>query len=389
MITSELIGSPVYSIDEITAMPAGEYADHQQPTYRDRRELGRAAERLVCLPGLTTPDNIHGLRDTLADVGTGYDQRLVVVEGRCNDPVGNVAGRIGDAMVRRHVVEYDQDGNPRNVIHIARQHNSAKPRSSAIETINGVQVVSYMGDAVNGMAPDQRDPDPQRMVIAAEEALQMEQIMRGQPHVPAAHEALLLPFERSFVRQVDGKRYLLSADLPWIGMRTNGSNGRHWGHVELLQDIENPVGVKIGASSDADHIKELVARLDGHLPGKLTFMLRVGPHDQDRLPEIIDAIHDHAPESVLLYDIHGTTTTNEKGQKVRAVRSINAEIISLAALCASRGRLHGVHLETIGDSSRRECVETPDQEPTHPGGVDPQLNPPQFAAVLDAMQAIR
>ena len=43
----------------------------------------------------------------------------------------------------------------------------AKPRSSPLEEIDGVELPSYRGDIINGMGftPEERTPDPQREVL--------------------------------------------------------------------------------------------------------------------------------------------------------------------------------------------------------------------------------
>ena len=396
-IEKQLLGRPVYSQAEIIAMPDGDYTRHFQPTYSNQPELMAAVENIEHLTAPTTPENIIGLRHNLAAIAMGQLEVAIVLEGRCSEPLGDVGKMVGDSIIRQQVVEYDAHGAPRMVLglpvfHIRRGPlQSVKPRSNAVEVINGVEYTPYMGDAINGQAITERAPNPAQLQQAIIEGTQVVQTLGRQAgeHTPIAHEALSLTLERALVRQIEGKHYQLSADLPWVGMRTNGHNG-YFGHIEVLQGIENSVGVKIGVSSSAEHIKELAARFDGHLPGKLVFMLRLGTsqQDQQQLPQILEAIKQHAPQSVLLYDIHGTTLTNQHGQKIRATQNIIQEITALAGQCKQQGlQLHGVHLETTGDSNRLECVDTPNQRPTHPGSVDPQLNPRQLARVLSGIVA--
>ncbi len=383
MTTTERLAGRELTTDEIIEMPTGGYTDHYQPTYEDEAALRDAVDMLRSMETPTNAENITRLRKELASIACG-EEVVVILEGRCAEPL-DMSGET-DALVANTLVgveTVDRVMGESGVLHIRRgSGQKVKPRSSEFErTATGELIASYMGDGVNEVSVDGRTPDPRRMVAMAEQAFKLQSTLDelAGHHVPSAHEALLLPYERSLLTTVGGKNYLLSADLPWIGMRTNGIDDAH---VELLEGIENPVGVKIGADSDAEHIKGLVERLDGHLPGKLVFMLRVESDKQEQLAVILDAIREHAPQSVLLYDIHGTTQTIN-GKKIRAVENINHEIEDLAATCKEHElKLHGVHLETIGDDNRLECVETVNDVPTHPGGVDPQLNPRQLEEVL-------
>ena len=182
---------------------------------------------------------------------------------------------------------------------------------------------------------------------------------------------------------------LISGGVPWIGVRTNRLDGEH---VELLRDLANPIGIKIGPDSDAAHIAGLQEKLNpDNVPGKLTFMIRIPVDKIAAMQQVVDAIAEHAPDSNVLYDIHEVTKTNKDAppglQKIRAVEDIVAGVERLANHLHVRGlRLHGVHLETIMDDSRRECVETADQVPTHPGGVDPQLSPKQLEQVIEGIK---
>lgn len=53
------------------------------------------------------------------------------------------------------------------VVRIARMGGQyAKPRSSQTETIDGVTLPSFRGHNVNGLSPDDRLPDPERLLSA-------------------------------------------------------------------------------------------------------------------------------------------------------------------------------------------------------------------------------
>ena len=66
-----------------------------------------------------------------------------------------------------------------------------------------------------------------------------------------SHEALLLPYESCFVRvdSTTGHFYDVSSHLIWIGDRTKQIDGAH---VEFCSGISNPIGIKIGPSTDVN-----------------------------------------------------------------------------------------------------------------------------------------
>ena len=64
-----------------------------------------------------------------------------------------------------------------------------------------------------------------------------------------SHEALLLQYESALTRPVphrDG-HWNLSTHMPWVGVRTADLEGAH---IEYLRGIRNPIGVKVGPSTD-------------------------------------------------------------------------------------------------------------------------------------------
>ncbi len=298
----------------LAGLPIPDYANNFQPDYADQGTLLNTIRELQTTNAVTLPRQIDAFGSKLADIAAGRTGEPFLIVGGCSEdvdletPISDLVMhstaqlRVVASSALRHAVVAER----------SRGQNS-KPRSSATErTATGTRVPSYMGDAVNGKATHLREPDPSRMVAAAVQARDIEngltQIMRR--HVPAAHEALLLAYEESFIREdpKTGKRYLLSADLPWVGMRTNSPDGDH---VRMLADVENPVGVKIGPNSDEDHIKDLAGILNPEdRAGKLVLMLRVGSeHVEDTLPGVLSAIRRHAPEALLMYDLHGITRT--------------------------------------------------------------------------------
>lgn len=362
-------------------LPTPDYPVNFQPTFPDERRLFCGIRDLVAMEGVTTPRDIDYFR-TAAGITAG-----IVLFGSCHEVVDLRVPAKEKAKAVHQGLEIVGQTELDGMLAVYRGlRQSTKPRSDEFESLpDGRVVPSFMGDEVNGKHIDNRTPDPVRMVDSHLQALSIRQeLVRGTRgiHIPTAHEALLLAGELPFIRQdpETGKFYLLSADLPWIGVRTNRADGPH---VDMLSGVENTVGVKIDATSDEDHIRKLTDKLNpDRLPGKLLFMVRVELEQLDELELIVGAIAKHSPNSRLLYDMHGATKKTVNG-KVRAVPDILQGITNLSEVAQSAGLpLSGGHFETTHED-RLECIDEDGQLPTHPGEIDPRLNPSQTKIVYD------
>ncbi len=359
----------------VAELPRQPYNELCQPEYDDPTALETALQQVQHTEAPTTPEHICALRSMLGKIALGQDLRMVVIAGRCAEPLDGMTSQqvIADSLAMRQAVQNSISPAP---LFILRSGNNAKPRSNATE--HGV--ASHMGELVNAASIDRRDPDPARLPRAAVRAREVEAGLSEAlaSHQWHAHEALLLPYEHARLATMpDGRELLLSADLPWIGARTNSASGAH---AEMLSRVENVVGIKIDDSSTPEHIAALARKLNPYsIPGKLAFMLRLPPGKTARLHDVMDALASHAPNAIILYDIHGATRSMH-GHKIRALPEIAGQICEMAGIARQHGlRLHGIHVEATGDTTRRECTETPDELPTHSGGIDPQLNPNQLS----------
>ena len=92
----------------------------------------------------------------------------------------------------------------------------------------------------------------------------------------AAHEALLLDYERPLTR-IDsrtGHPYDVSGHFVWVGERTRDLDGAH---IDFVSRIHNPIGVKISPKADPDYVLRLIDKVDpDRQPGRLTFITRMG-----------------------------------------------------------------------------------------------------------------
>lgn len=376
----------------VASLPEPNYRANYQPIYSDTDQLIDAVAETVSTGGVTTPRQAEEFKDALAHMGQDDETALVITSG-CRETihVDTDISLLGRQALLEHKLLYSS--RLRKVVAASRNRGQyKKPRSEEIEIIDGKRVVSYMGDVVNGEDPSDREPDPSRIVAGAVQArdLETELAKRAGKHVFAAHEALLLPYEMAFIRRdaKTGLKYSESADLLWAGLRTNQIDSPV---IDLLSGIENAVGVKIGGNSDSEHIAGLAERLNpDNRAGKLVFMLRLTLEEIDKYPVILEAIDEHAPNSQKIFDIHGMTRKKEDGTKIRNVNEIISGMTVMARACKKAGvRFDGVHLETTPDPARLECVDNDFQLPTHPGGIDPQLNPQQTLRVLNALADIK
>jgi len=166
-----------------------------------------------------------------------------------------------------------------------------------------------------------------------------------------SHEGLLLDYEEGLTRKdsLTGDWYDCSAHMLWIGERTRQLDGAH---VEFFSGVHNPIGVKLGPSATPDEVVELCERLNpGRLPGRLTFVARMGAENvQQLLPPLLAAVV--AEEHPVLWacdPMHGNTIRTADGTKTRRFDAVMTEIEGFFAACWAAGtRPGGVHLEFTG-----------------------------------------
>lgn len=408
-MTSQSTG--VWRPDSWQAFPAV-----QQPRYADAEALAEALRQLSRLPPLVTSWEVDSLRQQLAEAQAG--KRFVLQGGDCAESFSDcqpdiITNRLKVLLQMSLVLVHGLHMRVLRIGRFAGQY--AKPRSTDIETRDGVTLPAYRGDLVN--APDfaaaARRPDPRRLLegharsamtinfvrglidggfadlhhpeywdldwvrhsaLAADyqarvdalgDSLRFMEVLAGQPlhefnrvDFFTSHEALLLQAEQAQTRQVPHKDgwYNLSTHFPWIGMRTAALDGAH---VEYCRGIRNPVGVKVGPAMDSEWLAALCRRLNpANEPGKLTLIHRVGAARlAEHLPRLIEAVRSAGLTVLWLCDpMHGNTQTTSSGIKTRRFDDILAEVTeSFAIHTACGSRLGGVHLELTGENVT-ECL---------------------------------
>src|SRR6201996_3128333 len=308
----------------------------QQPDYPDKAALTRAEATLAAMPPLVFAGEARRLKSLLANVAGG--KAFLLQGGDCAESFAEFsANTIRDTfrvLLQMAVALTFAGGMP--VVKMSRLAGQfTKPRSEPTERQGDVELPSYRGDMVNGLAfdPDQRRPDPERMVRAYNQSAATLNLLRAfaqggyadlhQVHLwnqgfvarsPqgeryreladrltetldfmaacgftsetsaeiretdffTSHEALLLPYEQALTRvdSTTGDWYDVSVHMLWIGDRTRQPDGAH---VEFLRGVKNPLGLKCGPTSSPEELLKLIEILDPeNEPGRLTLISRMG-----------------------------------------------------------------------------------------------------------------
>jgi 3-deoxy-7-phosphoheptulonate synthase len=377
---------PIEPAAEVSHWSPDNWRSHpaqQLPEYPDANALARVERRLAGSESLVEIADIIHLRAALSRVANG--DAFIVQGGDCAESFAefnadkvrvtyNLLLRLG-AMLRA--------ASGGDVVHLARIAGQfAKPRSAQMETIDGVTLPSYRGDAVNGSAftVAARVPDPKRLLDAHRQAQVTIELLQAyasasyadlpkvhrevglkEPSRPVAmftsHEALLLNYEQALTRYDEASEewWATSGHMLWIGDRTRQLDGAH---VEFARGVGNPVGLKCGPRLSADNLLQLIDRLDpDNIPGRLVLIGRFGAANiETHLPELMRATRNAGRNLIWSIDpMHGNTRTIDS-LKTRMVGDIVAEIKSFFEIAAAEG-VHpgGVHLEMTG-SDVTECI---------------------------------
>jgi len=286
----------------------------------------------------------------------------------------------------------------------------AKPRSSPVEAIDGVELPSYLGDNINGIefTPESRIPDPDRMLKSYSQSAATLNLIRAFSHggyanlrqvhkwtldfmgrspwadkfsemadrigealdfmeacgvnpssVPqlqgtsfyTSHEALLLPYEQAMTRQdsLTGDWYDCSAHMLWIGDRTRFEGSAH---VEFLRGVGNPLGMKCGPSLTPDVLLRTLDLLNpSREGGRITLISRFG-HDKVEagLAPLVRAVAREGHPVVWSCDpMHGNVIKSDSGYKTRPFDRILAEVRGFFAVHRAEGtHAGGIHVEMTG-----------------------------------------
>ncbi len=388
----------------------------QQASYPDPVLLEKALEELATLPPLVTSWEILALREQIQQAQQG--KRFMLQGGDCAESFADCNSEV---ITNRLKVLLQMSltlvhGLQMPVVRVGRFAGQyAKPRSSNMETRDGVTLPSYRGDLVNSpeFTSEARVPDPGRLLQAhACSSLTMNFVralvdggfadihhpeywdLSWLDHSPLAeefrnlaegigrsvrfmetiseqragsvkrvdfytsHEALHLHYEQAVTRQVPRQEgfFNLGTHFPWIGMRTTALEDAH---VEYFRGIRNPLGIKVGPSISCDQLLSLLEVLNPENEfGRIVLIHRMGVNRiEDALPPLLRAVNESGQRVLWICDpMHGNTETTASGIKTRRFRNIMTEM-EYAFDChrGNGSRLGGVHLELTGENVT-ECT---------------------------------
>ena len=395
-----------------------QYKAKHIPKYPDMDHLADVEKTLKDFPPLVFAGEVRSLKKSLADVAEGGG--FLLQGGDCAESFSEFhADNIRDTFrVILQMAVILTSGANLPVIKVGRVAGQfAKPRSSATETIDGVELPSYTGDIINGIQFDEtkRQPNPERLLKAYSQAASTLNLLRAFAdggyadlrHVNSwnmgfvksgpqgeryrylahqiqeslnfmealgitssntpqlrrvsyytSHEALLLPYEEALTRvdSTSGDVYNTSAHFVWIGDRTRFKDSAH---VEFCRGIQNPIGIKCGPSLNPD---DLIQFLDILNPkdeaGRITLITRFGHNKvKDYLPQLIRKVQEEGRSVVWSCDpMHGNTIKSSEGVKTRRFDQILSEAKDNIQIHKVEGSYAGgIHLEMTGQNVT-ECT---------------------------------
>ena len=393
-------------------------AKHIPDDYPNPARLADVEATLSGYPPLVFAGEVRRLKQRLGDVAMG--KAFLMQGGDCAESFrefhpDNLRDMFRVMMQMAVVLTY---GGGKPVIKVGRIAGQfAKPRSSPVETIDGITLPSYRGDNINGMefTPQSRTPDPERLLKAYGQAAATLNLLRAfstggyanlnnihkwtlgyvkdspqsqrysdlcdkisdamdfmqacgvtpesTPQMASteyytSHEGLLLGYEQAMTRidSTSGRWYDTSAHLLWIGNRTRQVDGAH---VEFLKGVENPLAVKIGPELQPDELLKLIDTLNPkNKAGRITLIARYG-HEQvaKELPTLARAVKRAGKHVVWSCDpMHGNTLKTDAGYKTRPFNRILAEVKNFIQVLHSEDCWPGgVHFEMTGQNVT-ECI---------------------------------
>jgi len=386
----------------------------QQPTWPDKDKAATVIADLHRVPPLVFAGEVDNLRNSLAQVAQG--KSFVLQGGDCAETFAGatadqIRNRVKTILQMAVVLTY---GASMPIVKMGRMAGQfAKPRSSDMETRDGVTLPAYRGDMVNGFdfTEDSRAHNPQRMLEGYHTAASTLNLIRaftqggfadlrmvhswnrGFAQNPAnrryeglareidravrfmeaagadfdelkrvdfyaAHEGLLMDYERAMTR-IDsrtGLPYVTSGHFIWVGERTRDLDGAH---VDFFSRVKNPIGVKLGPSTTASDMEALADKLDPERQlGRLTFITRMGAQKiGDVLPGLLEASKSLELTPIWITDpMHGNGITTQTGYKTRRFDDVVDEVKGFFAAHREAGtHPGGIHVELTGDDVT-ECL---------------------------------
>lgn len=390
----------------------------QMPDYPDQSVVKGVEQQLSKSPPLVFAGEARQLKRSLAQVAEG--NAFLLQGGDCAESFAefhpdNIRDTFRVLLQMAVVLTF---GAACPVVKVGRMAGQfAKPRSSNVEAIDGVELPSYRGDMVNGMefTEAERVPDPDRLLRVYNQSASTLNLLRAfaqggyadlhkvhqwnlgfvkdsplghryqdladrldetlafmaacgltsdntpqlrETEFYTAHEGLLLNYEESMTRidSTSGDWYDTSAHMVWIGDRTRQLDH---GHVEFMRGISNPVAFKAGPTLDPDDMMRLIDALNpANEAGRLTIISRMGSDGvEEGLPKLLRRVKSEGRKVVWVCDpMHGNTIKADSGYKTRPFDRILGEVRGFFNAHDAEGTYAGgVHFEMTGQDVT-ECT---------------------------------
>ncbi|RZA24168.1 MAG: 3-deoxy-7-phosphoheptulonate synthase [Proteobacteria bacterium] len=385
----------------------------QQPAYASEADLNSVLGEIKKLPPLVFVGEVERLKQQLGRAALG--ETFVLQGGDCAERFQDCNR---EAITRKLKIMLQMSlvlcyGLRKPIVRVGRIAGQyAKPRSADTEVIDGKDIPVYRGDIINSFEsnPEARKADPNRIkqayhcssatlnyvraltkggfadlhhpqtwdlklaqnaprrpeyerivhniqdAIIFMESIGSREERLGTVDFYTSHEGLLLSLEEAMTQFVPEANayYNLGAHTLWIGDRTRQLDGAH---IEYFRGIANPIGLKVGPSSDVRDILAICERLNPKKErGKITLISRYGQGKaQSHLPGLIKAF-EGTPVVWSIDPMHGNAAKTSTGIKTRNFDDILAEVKeSLAIHKAAGSILGGIHFELTGDDVT-ECI---------------------------------
>ena len=390
----------------------------QVPVYTNETALRDVEKTLQDFPPLVFAGEARKLKAALADVAEGH--AFLLQGGDCAESFAefhpdNIRDTFRVILQMAVVLTFAAHCPVVKVGRLAGQF--AKPRSEPTEKQGDIELPSYRGDSVNGIdfTEEARTPDPERMIRSYNQSAATLNLLRAfaqggyadlhevnrwtlgfvqnspageryrdlaerlddslafmaacgltsdsapqirETEFYTSHEALLPNYEEAMTRidSTSGVWYDTSAHMLWIGDRTRDPEEAH---IEFLRGVANPVGCKVGPTTEEDSLLRVIDTLNpDNEPGRLTLITRMGSEQvETKLPNLIKAVKREGKSVVWSCDpMHGNTIKSKNGYKTRPFDRIREEVERCFSIHNSIGTyLGGIHLELTGQDVT-ECV---------------------------------
>ncbi len=390
------------------------------PAYPDPAALRAAEDKLKKYPPLIFAGEVRQLKSALARAARG--EAFLLQGGDCAEnfedfDTQSIRDTFRVLLQMALIFTFVGEKPVVKIGRVAGQY--AKPRSAAMETVDGQEILTYRGDMINRAeaAPAARTPDPERMLQAYFQSAATLNLLRAfagggyadlfragrwlldfmgtsevrnkyealaaginktlgvmraysQPDAPemvpdanrvdfySSHEALFLPYEEALARNdsLTGDPVAGSAHFLWLGERTRSLASPQ---VEFLRGVINPIGIKVGPGAGAGELEGLVARLNPRNErGKIALILRAGVERAEAVySRLIRDFKGAGREILWVVDpMHGNPKSDDLGVKTRFFGDILRECEIFVAVCRAEGaHPGGVHLEMTGKNVT-ECL---------------------------------